>query len=218
MMRKSMLVLALAAGVAGLMTIGIAGAATKQAPVGSKAPTVGAAAADQKYPPCGPYVSEGTSEICHFEEVYLVLEEEGFLDACRFGSSNGHCDGEGKGAPFPWGKSYNGENTRMRIVWRTDPSQRAVTIAFSWGRQSGRDEIAWLSGHVPGANSDRFTVTDAFAQHESDHDAGDHFYTPDLPGQGPGEVGGPLRFNFQNGSGTDLGAKLWVGGYLYLKH
>jgi hypothetical protein len=218
MMRKSMLVLALAAGLAGLLMIGAAGAATKQAPVGSSAPTAGAAAGDEKYPPCGPYVSEGTSDICRFEQVYLVLEEEGFLDPCRFGSSNGACSGEGKDAPFPWGKSYNGENTRMRIVWRTDPSERAVTIAFSWGRQSGHDEVAWLSGHVPGAGSDRFTVTSAFAQYESNPDAGDHFFTPDLPGQGPGEVGGPLRFNFQNGSGTDIGAKLWVGGYLYLKH
>jgi len=218
MMRKSTLVLALATGLAGLLMIGGAGAATKQAPIGSKAPTVGAAAADEKYPPCSPYVSEGTSDICRFEQVYMVLEPEGFLEGCRFGNANGNCDGEGKGAPYPWGTSYDGENTRMRIVWRTDPSQRAVTIAFSWGRQPGHDEIAWISGHVPGAASDRFTVTDAFAPYESDHDAGDHFYTPDLPGQGPGEVGGPLHFAFQNDSGLYLGAKLWVGGYLYLKH
>jgi hypothetical protein len=222
-MRKFTLVLAFVISLAGLVVLGSAGAATKSAAahgsVGeSKDRALEAASAAANYPPCGPYVSEGTSEICHFEEAYFVLEFEGFLDACRFGSSSGHCEGEGKDAPFPWGHSYNGETSRMLILWGPDGSQRSVTIASYWGRQPGRDEIARLSGHMPGPGSDGFTVTDGFAQHESDSAAGDHFYTPDLPGQAAGEVGGPLHFNFQNGSGIDLGAKLWVRGYLYLKH
>ena len=37
-------------------------------------------------------------------------------------------------------------------------------------------------------------------------------------GQGPGEVGGPLKFNWENGSGTHYGSNVWIDGYLYLKH
>jgi len=65
-------------------------------------------------------------------------------------------------------------------------------------------------------SSDRYTITDAYAQNEAGYPNGDHFYTPDPAGAAAGRVGGPLKLNFENGSGTDFGAKSWVSGYLYL--
>ena len=43
---------------------------------------------------------------------------------------------------------------------------------------------------------------------------GDHFYTPDLPGQDAGELGGPLYFDFSTGTNRN---NVTIEGYLYLK-
>jgi len=171
-----------------------------------------------QYPVCGPYVSEGTSEICQFGQLYLSLEQEGPFSYCRFGSSSGNCPGDGFDAPYPWGVTFAGGHTRSRIYWQPEGSVRSVVIVSYAGKYPEGDGAAHLGGHLPSSNSDRFTVTDGFAQSDAGYPNGDHFFTPDLPGQGPGEVGGPLSFNFRNGSGTDAGAQLWVQGYLYLTH
>jgi hypothetical protein len=84
------------------------------------------------------------------------------------------------------------------------------------GSSAEGDGTAHLGGHIANSSSDSFTITDAFAQNESGYPNGDHFYTPDLPGQAPGEVGGPLAFNFKNGrAGSD--GEVLVSGFLYLK-
>jgi hypothetical protein len=186
--------------------------------VESTTPVLATTGTESQYPTCGPYVSEGTSEICWFGQLYMALEQEGPFNPCRFGSSSGNCAGEGRDAPFPWGTEYVGNHTRGQIYWKQDGSVRALTMVSYWGSSPGGDGAAHLGGHVPSSNSDRYTVTDAYAQNENGYPSGDHFFTPDLPGQTPGEVGGPLKLNFENGSGTDFGAQVWVQGYLYLKH
>ena len=156
------------------------------------------------YPVCSPYVSEGTSDICRFSQLYVSLEQESPFNPCRFGPSSGGCPGRAQGL-FPWG--YGRPITQ--VSWRQSGSVRTLEIATLG---SG----ARLDGNLPSSGSNRFTVTNGFAR--NDRGTGDNFFTPDLPGQAPGEVGGPLNLSFENGSGLNFGAQLWVSGYLYLKH
>jgi hypothetical protein len=156
------------------------------------------------YPVCSPYISEGTSEICRFSQLYVSLEQERPFSPCRFGQSSGGCPGRAQGL-FPWGFG----RPLTQVSWRQNGPVRTLEIATSGS--DGR-----LDGHIPSSGSNRFTVTNGFARNE--RGSGDNFFTPDLPGQAPGEVGGPLNLSFENGSGLDFGAQLWVSGYLYLKH
>jgi hypothetical protein len=177
-----------------------------------------AASMNDEYPLCSPSISEGIGGICRFSELYMEFDQEGPFNPCRFGSSTGNCPGYGYNAPFPWGKNYTGGYTRSQIYWKPDGAKRSVTIVSYYGKSPEGNGAAHLGGTIPTSNSNRFTVTDGFAQNEAGYPNGDHFFTPDLPGQGPGEVGGPLKFSFENGSGLDFGAKAWISGYLYLKH
>jgi hypothetical protein len=167
------------------------------------------------YPPCGPYVSEGTSEVCRFDRVHMDLESEGATSPCRFGNSSGGCSGAIRSGLFPWGKNAAGEGTRGRISWGPNGSIRSVSIV-TWRLGQGAP-AASLDGTVPNAGSPRLTITDGFAQNDLGWPGGDHFYTPDIPGQAAGEPGGPLAINFQNGSGLSFGAEVDITGYLYLK-
>jgi hypothetical protein len=183
----------------------------------SQTPTLEAAATNNKYPTCGPYVSEGTSEICNLGQLYLALDPEGAFSACRFGSSSGNCPGSAFDAPYPWGSTNTASSARTRMYWQEGPV-RSVTIVSFPGLYPEGNGSAHLGGTLPNSGSDRFTVKDGFAQNDTGYPNGDHFFTPDLPGQAPGEVGGPLKLNFKNGSGIDRGAQVWITGYLYLKH
>jgi hypothetical protein len=179
--------------------------AIQSAVVESQAPAaILGADSGPSYPTCSPYVSEGTSEICRFDQLYVDLEQEGPFNPCRFGPSSGGCPGRAQGL-FPWGFG----RPRTQVSWHQSGPVRVLEIASS-------DNAGRLDGHLPSSGSNRFTVTNGFAR--NDRGGGDNFYTPDLPGQAPGEVGGPLSLNFENGSGTDFGAQVWVSGYLYLKH
>jgi hypothetical protein len=117
-----------------------------------------------------------------------------------------------RAAEFPWGVSSNGGRPRAQVSWRQSGSVRVLEVA------SSGSSIARLDGNIPNSGSDRYTITNAFAQNDRGGTNGDNFFTPNLAGQQPGEVGGPLSLNFQNGSGTDFGAQVWIRGYLYLKH
>lgn len=188
------------------------------ATIESQTPALEAAATSKKYPTCGPYVSEGTSEICSFGQLYLDLDQEGPFNPCRFGPGSGSCPGSGFDAPYPWGVNIFGDPTMTQVYWKQQGSVRSFTVvAFPTNKHEGNG-AGHLTGTLPSSNSDRFTVADGFAQSDAGYPNGDHFFTPDLPGQGPGEVGGPLKFNWENGSGTHFGSKVWINGYLYLKH
>lgn len=173
-------------------------------------PITGQGSPDSTYPPCSPYVSEGTSQICEFSELYLDLDQEGPFNPCRFGDSSGGCPGAATGL-FPWGKTGARGKPRVQVSWRWNGTSRTLEVASEGS--AGR-----LDGTIPNSGSDRFTVTTGFARNDKGGSNGDYFFTPNLPGQGPGEVGGPLKLNFKNGSGTNFGAEAWISGYLFLKH
>jgi hypothetical protein len=179
---------------------------------------LGTAGAEGAYPLCGPYASEGSSEICRLPQLYMALTREAALHPCRFGNDSGDCEGAARDAPAPWGHLVNGADPAARVLWHPEGSVRALDLlSYPNGTAQG-SAAAYLNGTVPDSGSARFTVSDGFAENEDGYPAGDHFFTPDLPGQGAGEVGGPLHLNFKNGDWRDPGAELWVNGYLYLKH
>jgi hypothetical protein len=174
-------------------------------------PLLGAGAETTTYPPCGPYVSEGSSQYCRFEEAHYDLELPG-VTPCRFGNSSGNCFGKGSGGLFPWSKKGDGGEPPVRVYWRPAGDVRSLEfVTFGGDRPEGAG-IAHLGGTIPGDDSDKFTVTDGFAQSEAGAGLGDHFKTLDLPGQRPGEVGGPLDLNFVNSGGG--GADAYIYGYL----
>jgi hypothetical protein len=172
------------------------------------APT--AAQAAPKYPPCGPYTSEGTFQICRLAPITVRLEGT-FLSSCRFRPPSDGCSGWAKG-PFPFAQEPAGSiEARVRISWHQDGDHRVLEYSIG-------DSNARLDGTLPNEGSDRFTVTGGFARNSFGGNNGDRFYTPEIPGQKPGEVGGPLKWNWENGTAPDYGSKASLEGYLYLKH
>lgn len=181
--------------------------------------TFQAASADTQYPLCGPYVSEGTTDICRLPQLYMKLKNESGFHPCRFGNDDGDCEGVASDAPPPWGAMINGDHPAARALWQQPQGQVRTLSLISYPTGTAQGEgAAYINGTVPGSSLADFTVTDAFAQNEFGTSNGDHFFTPDIPGQAAGEVGGPLHLDFKNGGATDGGAQLWVTGYLYLKH
>lgn len=163
------------------------------------------------YPPCGPYVSEGPTSICKFTELYAKLDQEAAFKSCVFTRSSGSCPGWAKRGTYPWGAptfSY-----RVRLYWNWSNHQ-VQFVTF----RDGDTGMAHLGGSMPGPGSPRFSISDGFATNDDKgYPNGDHFYTPDLPGQAAGEVGGPLNVNFVGGSWDEGGAEIYISGYLYLK-
>lgn len=164
------------------------------------------------YPTCSPYLSETQVGICKLDQIYAQLDSESFGKSCSFSRSSGSCPGTAQRGPFPWGVTGDGQQPSVRLYWNWGNHEvQLVTLRF------GPTGVAHLGGTMPGPGSNRFSVTDAFAQNEKGYPNGDHFFTPDLPGQGAGEVGGPLNVNFVAGGWSDYGADLYIDGYLYLK-
>jgi hypothetical protein len=159
-----------------------------------------------KYNQCSPFIDEAPSPICELTQVYGNLDQEGVFNPCRFGSSSGGCSGWASGV-YPWGVNAFGGRPRIRVSWHQDGPRRILEVATDGS--AGR-----LDGWVANSGSSEFHITRGFAANAK---GGDVFYTPDLPGQRAGEVGGPLKLNFENGSGTDFGAQIWIEGFLYLK-
>lgn len=134
------------------------------------------------------------------------------------GQGFGACPGRAISGPFPWGFSGPFSRFYAAAQWFHDVPASVRRVNFiTYQVYQGGPDIANIFGFVSNAGSPRFTVTDAVAPGERPAAESDHFYTPELPGQGPGEVGGPLYLNVQNGSGVNLGADAWINGYLYLK-
>jgi hypothetical protein len=171
------------------------------------------ATAGPLYPPCSPYSGEGTAEYCDLGQIHYALTEEGFLEKCRFGSSSGNCPGRADGL-FPWGRAANGASPGARIYWKPTSGGRSVS-AVSFYKDSPEGEgVAFLLGTLPGPGSNRFKITNGWAQNEFGGSNGQSFKTLELPGRRPGEVGGPLDLNFVNNH--DSGANAWISGFLYV--
>jgi hypothetical protein len=158
---------------------------------------------DGSVPPCSPYVSEGVGNICKFNKLHLDS------NICpSFTKSSGSCVGYATGL-YPWD---GGEAPKGEFSWDR-AANRVLYVAYPDG-DSSKPGMAHLGGTVPGPGSKEFTITDGFAQNEKGYPNGDHFYTPDLPGQAAGEEGGPLYLDFVNGK---TGADIYIHGFLYLK-
>jgi hypothetical protein len=159
------------------------------------------------YPPCSPYVSEGGTSICKFTLLRFGLESK----CPSFSSTKGTCEGITDEGLFPWGTAADGNpNVQIGFDWNWD-DHGVLFFAKRPGQSQG---VAHLGGTMPGPGSANFTITDGFAQNDQGYPNGDHFYTPDLPGQAAGEIGGPLNLFFDYHSG---GSNVKIRGYLYLK-
>ncbi len=160
------------------------------------------------YPACSPWISDsGGSVICHFAEMHFEV------DCSAFTASKLDCATTADSGPFPWGLNASAAKAEGRLYWDWG-DHKVLYVAYT--PRQGTTGTAHLGGTMPGPGSDRFTIEDGFAQNESGYPNGDHFYTPDIPGQAAGEVGGPLRFRFVGG-GTRGRSDAYVDGYLYLK-
>ncbi len=170
----------------------------------------GAAAGADNYPPCGPYTAEGIGDVCRLEQIHddYSLPVSGW--SCDWSDGGSACIGSATG-PYPWGVTRTNDRSNVQIDWGWNGKSRSITVTTKFANDLA-NPVAQLIGTLPGPASDRFTITDAWAQTETGRA---HFYTPDLPGQGAGEVGGPLRINFENGKFR--GADDWIEGYLYVK-
>jgi hypothetical protein len=162
------------------------------------------------YPTCSPYVSEGTSSICNLETLRFGVLNDRTCDSFGDTSTHAACYGSTDEGPFPWGRTPSGDHPRAGFYWNWS-NHTVVYVAYKPGQSEG---YAHLGGTMPGPTSERFTITDGFAQNDAGYPNGDHFYTPDLPGQRAGEVGGPLSIavNYSGGIYT-----VRIHGYLYLK-
>ena len=162
------------------------------------------------YPVCGPYVSEGTSSICNLKKVRFGVLNDRTCDS--FGDTDTHaaCHGKTDEGPYPWGVTPSGGTPDAGFYWNW-ANHTVLYVAYKPGQSEG---YAHLGGTMSAPNSPDFTITDGFAQNDQGYPNGDHFYTPNLPGQSAGEVGGPLKIDVEYSGGIYHVA---INGYLYLK-
>jgi len=167
-----------------------------------------AAPAGREYPACSPYVSEGASRICRIQNLVIRTNSTPGEQVCYWDSfATGNCLAGPLSGPFPWG----GEDFSGQATWGPSGSGRRLTF-----KVNQRDKVpATLDGTVPGVGSSAYAISDAIAPGEGPYNESDHFYTPNLPGQATGEVGGPLELKTANNKfhGTDF----TINGYLYLR-
>jgi hypothetical protein len=165
-----------------------------------------------QYPPCGNYASETSSRICRIENLRLATfasRGEHVCDWVRDAAASG-CFTRPESGPFPWAVPQGGGS----MTWKTDGNTRS--LSFNAYQVDRAGVVATLEGTLPAYNSQRFTVSDAIAPNEgpADPSGSDHFYTPDLPGQLVGEVGGPLKMEY---GPSPQGTAFTFNGYLYLQ-
>jgi hypothetical protein len=150
------------------------------------------------YSPCSPYVEEANVSVCKFDgltlQAIVCTPSGGVL-----------CTVRALGGPVPWGTSLGGETPLGNFAWLQRDDRTFYTT-----------DNATLDGTDPGL-SNRFTVNDGWAQDDRGFPSGPHFYTPNLPGQAPGEVGGPLDLKFKLFPEDRSAAHIDINGYLYLK-
>ncbi len=154
-------------------------------------------------PPCSPWVSHGDSEICQLTEIQASINR-----VCRFGGGSGNCYGEAVRGSFPWGVQTTGGAPSVGIIFDHNQHTFKYYAYSTFG-------TATLTGTLASSSSPNLVITDALAVNELGGDNGDRFYTPVLPGQRAGEVGGPLYLNWDahpNDSGD-----VYIRGYLYLR-
>lgn len=145
-------------------------------------------------PPCP---SDG---FCRFDKIHLDIP--GGTYCPPFGQSKSECTGGVTSGLIPWCC-----NESDRIVWSTAPNgSKSVLIDSHFYR--GDRSLRWtLDGTLPGSGSADLSKASTKIYARNPQWSGS---TPDLPGQPAGSVGGPLYFDFQNGT---YGADIYVHGY-----
>jgi hypothetical protein len=134
-----------------------------------------------------------------------------------FTKSSGDCNtGEpGGDANYPFA-DYFGSDLHGELQWWTADGLRQVRYFTHTGADNVG--ISHIAGTLPNAGSDRFTVTDAYAQRSGTYGDGPHFETPVVAGAGPGDMGGPLGFNFDASTKIIFGSEdIYMWGWLYRK-
>jgi hypothetical protein len=158
-------------------------------------------------PACSPYVSEGDSDICRMDQISMKCTGQ------SISQQSGSCGGVAKGGPYPWGvNGEGGDDPQAQLVWNhNDHSISYASYPFGDGFQH---QLSYLRGTIPWGGSANFTIADGWAQDDRGGTNGDHFFTPDVPGQAAGEIGGPLYLNFVNDGSFKY---VYIYGYLFLK-
>jgi len=146
---------------------------------------------------------------CPFGEVcsFNLHFDTGIFRYCpNFSSPSATCQGTATGPGW--------------AVANYDPPHEFAVFAWKRGA-SGDIETSYrgivgvlnsaLNGKVPNPGSAKFSVTSA---HPYQSFGSSHWFTPDVPGVKPGDMGGPLYINFKNGK---IGIDVYLHGYLYRK-
>lgn len=161
---------------------------------------------------CGPNSGPGWCRLAGNQ--VLHLESERCTD---FRKSSGDCnEGTPRGeANYPFAAA--GDNDlRGELQWHQEGNLKKV-LYFT---HTGHDNvgISHISGTLPDSGSDRFTVTDAYAQRGKTYGDGPHFETPVIAGVARGEQGGPLGFNFEASTKILFGSEdIYIWGWMYRK-
>ncbi|MBK5233716.1 MAG: hypothetical protein JJE13_12130 [Thermoleophilia bacterium] len=126
----------------------------------------------------------------------------GIGDLCRkFEGKSASCEGRGYNGAEAFSK-YREAN----FHWNQADGSTFRGVAYYVNNGS------YLEGSMPGPFSNRFSIRDAYGA--GDPVPGRHWCTPDLPGAKPGELGGPINFDFEN---LPLGAAVRFWGYVTFK-
>jgi hypothetical protein len=189
-----------------LALIGCAAAAA----TGAKEPR-GQGAGATSYLLCTPYISESGARICRFAQMHV-----NFYGGCSFTPRQNNCGDHADRGLYPWGTAGDGKGPYVSASWTPSGSGDGRTLVItSYGSvYDGKKPAAKLVGFVSGGGSGAYTVTEAIAYNDQGVPNGDRFYTPDLPGQGEGDPGGPLHIDWES---NRTSADLTIEGYLYLR-
>jgi hypothetical protein len=129
------------------------------------------------------------------------------LPCPSFTAHAGTCTGYTPEGPTPWGgPKTGGTEVEWRVEGWPDPSFRVLEI-HTHAKES-RTMMSEIVGGVPGPGSARFDVSVATAFGAQGEPRFDTEGSPDVA---PGELGGPLYLNWENGK---WGADLYIHGYL----
>jgi hypothetical protein len=160
------------------------------------------------YPDCSPSLGETSASVCRVKAWGIL---NGGDQACGFfGAPHDVCQGEATEGTFPWAINTWGNRPRIQFAW----SWADHYVKF-WSYTPDGKVASALVGRVPNSSSAEYSISSGEATIDPDTSPTVHFYTPDIPGQKPGEPGGPLYLNFINKSGLDPD-RVEITGYMYV--
>jgi hypothetical protein len=213
-MRKPSVVLILALVLAACAAVVATAGAEPDPGSGSKPPEPssgsGVQGSTKSYPECTPYLSETAATFCRFGTMHVEFD-----GSCSFSYRTGNCAGHADKGSFPWGTSGSAKDPYVLVFWQPAGSGDGRKVVLrSYGPVYSRIPSAELTGYVPAGGSPELVVYSAIAGNDQGFPKGDEYLTPNLPGRGYGQPGGPLYINWQ-AHGIQR-AEVTIEGYLYL--